>query len=224
MTLEEKENELFKRWRNSLNATEDEFAKDGVADEELFNNAKYKILFLAKETNGTNKDWDTRRYLREGVFYKSTGKPISKTFNNIYRWVNLFLNDINDYKDFKKVPKNKEMRIKIFSQIGMMNLKKVTGTHTTNNDELKEFIDDNKKFINEQITLYKPDIIICCGKGVYNGYKKAMGQVSNENKLNGKFISKNHETLLIDFDHPQARIKIDTQYRLLKSIKEQYNL
>jgi len=237
MTLEEKENNLFNRWRTSINSTEDKFAKDGLANEKIFNNAKYKILFLAKETNDTDKNWDTREYLRRGVFFKSTGKPISATFSNIYRWTNLFLNNLTDYKQFKKVPMHKEKdeiikgspRINIFSQIGMMNLKKTTGTHTTNNDELKICIENDNKFINEQISIYKPDIVICCGRGVYNGYKKAMGQVVNENKSNGKFrtskfISTDYETLLIDFYHPQARVKIDTQYKLLKSIKEQYDL
>lgn len=257
MTLKEKENELFERWRNSINATEDQFAKDGVADEERFINAKHKILFLAKETNDTGKNWDTRKYLREGVFYKTTqyikdkhrndkiykngkrrksqtaGQPITKTFNNIYRWANLFLNDLQEYKDFNKAPRNKESRIKIFSQIGMMNLKKTTGTHTTDNNEFKKFreSDNNKKFINEQISLYKSDIIICCGEGVYSGYKKAIGDIVEENE-NGKFktckyIGDDYETVVIEFYHPQARREgadIKNHFNLLKNIKEQYDL
>lgn len=264
MTLEERENDLFNRWRSSINATEDKFAKDGVADEKKFNSAKYKILFLAKETNGTGKNWDSRSYLRDGVFYRSTqykkdknnnhklnkngkkliehkkGYPIWRTFNNIYRWTNLFLNDIKDYKKFDKVPSHKEKdeiilgspRINIFSQIGMMNLKKTTGKSTTKSDEFKKFIENNKEFIKEQIDFYRPDIVICCGKEVYKGYKKAMGETIEENKKNGefktsKYIGDGYETVVIDFYHPQVLGKLantEIHFNLLKSIKEQYKL
>lgn len=56
MTLEERENDLFERWKKTLGDTDGVFAKDGVANEERFNSAKYKVLFLAKETNNTNKN------------------------------------------------------------------------------------------------------------------------------------------------------------------------
>jgi hypothetical protein len=229
MTLEERENDLFERWKKTLGDTDGVFAKDGVANEERFNSAKYKVLFLAKETNNTNKNWDTRDYLKNGVFYKRNGKPIIATFSNIFRWSNLFLNHLTDYKEFKKVPKNKDARVEIFSQIGMMNLKKTAGTHTTNIYELKAFIKDDSPYINEQINLYKPDIIICCGKGVYSGFKVAMGEIVEENTINGKFktskfIGVDFETILIDFFHPQARVKVSEQYELLRSIKEQYHL
>ncbi len=68
MTLEERENDLFERWKKTLGDTDGVFAKDGVANEERFNSAKYKVLFLAKETNNTNKNWETR------FIFKSLGE------------------------------------------------------------------------------------------------------------------------------------------------------
>ena len=47
MTLEERENDLFERWKKTLGDTDGVFAKDGVANEERFNSAKYKVLFLS---------------------------------------------------------------------------------------------------------------------------------------------------------------------------------
>ena len=257
MNLEERENELFDRWTNDT-ADGKVFAKDGVANENLFSRAKYKILFLAKETNNTDKKWDSRRYLREGVFYEATqykkdkfnkkgkkikehigGNPITKTFNNIYRWSNFFLNDIDNYNEYKKVPNhkiNKELelgspRIKMFSQIGMMNLKKTAGKHTTKNDEFEEYIEKNIGYINEQVNLYKPNIIICCGKGVYNGYKKAIGEVLYEKKFKqfrtSIFKGTDYETIVIEFCHPQVRgkeAKLQNHFGLLKIIKDAYSL
>ncbi len=229
MTLKDKEDDLFEEWSKSKSCYSKQFAKDGVADEKYYNKAKYKILFLAKETNNTNHTWDTREYLNEGMFYRSTGKPISRTFNNIYRWANLFLNTLDNINEYKKVPKKKSPRQKIFASIAMMNLKKTTGKAVTVNDELSIFINNNKEFIKKQILLYEPQIIICCGKGVYNGYKKVMLDCQDENKENGKFrtslyVNNNIETIVIDFYHPQSRIKIKEQYEILQKIRKQYKL
>lgn len=50
-------------------------------------------------------------------------------------------------------------------KIAFLNLKKVGGGAKANKDEISEYAIRDKKFIKEQILLYNPDVIICCGRG-----------------------------------------------------------
>ncbi len=258
MNLRDKENEILKEWKELILENK-YFSKDGAGKN--YQDSKVKILFLAKETNGTAENWDTREYLDNGVFYKTDqyaeskngkylrdeltgeykkskngnyrkehtgGKPIGKTFNNIYRWANYFLNDVMSLEEYSKVPKGG--RKNIFSKIAMMNLKKTPGKASTNTDELKEAIKKYKENIKKQLDLYTHskdgdiNIIICCGKGVLSGLKTVIGNknLHSINEKNGKFITAKYEnTIVMDFYQPQVRgVSGKVMYELLEDNKE----
>lgn len=148
-----KENELFKQWKASKNYKT--FAKDGVVNPEQWELEPYKILYILKEVNYYEKDFDLRDFLMTG------GSPSYwRTWNNIARWTKAIL-DGGDYLD--NVSKNE--KTKWLSRIAAINLKKVGGKAESNNLEIREYAINDSKEIREQIGLYNPDIIICCGRG-----------------------------------------------------------
>lgn len=240
--LRNQENILFVEWLNTIENNQ-KFAKDGAGCQ--FSEQHIKIIFLAKETNNTSSKWDTREYLDNGVFYKSTqftkngrkehtkGKAIGKTFNNIYRWANFLLNPIESYKEFENVPTSDAKRINVFSKITMMNLKKGTGAAVTDNEELSNAVKKDFSMIQKQLDLYINNedlkIIFCCGNGVYKNFKqyfkldKSNEKISLDKKHSIHIYNKNF--IVIDFYHPQPRgIKNKSLYSFLVKIKTYCNI
>lgn len=151
--IRNKEDELFSLWQAAKNY--ETFAKDGVVDPEKWELEPYKILYVLKEVNYFEKDFDLRDFLREG------GSPTYwKTWNNIARWTKAILEG-GDY--LRRV--SKEEKTKWISKIAAINLKKVGGNSEAEDSEIREYAINDSKEIREQIGLYNPDIIICCGRG-----------------------------------------------------------
>lgn len=152
MTIQEKENALFKRWKQSRSEYKS-FDEDGVVKPAEWEMIATKLVFVLKETNGLNGD--LRKFLREG------GSPTYfRTWNNIVRWTNVVLFN----NDTDKV--NQKQRESILSYICAVNLKKESGSSRSKKSEIKSAALNDKKFIQEQMALYQPDIIIACGFGL----------------------------------------------------------
>lgn len=148
-----KENELFKQWQTAKNYKI--FAKDGVVNPEQWELESYRILYILKEVNYDKPDFDLRDFLKTG------GSPTYwKTWNNIARWTKAILEG-GDYLGYV----SKDEKTKWLSRIAAMNLKKVGGKAQSNDLEIREYAINDSKEIREQIGLYNPDIIICCGRG-----------------------------------------------------------
>ena len=83
MSIRELEEKLFDEWQEKEkleynNENKKIFVRDGLIDEESYFKAPVKILYLLKEVNGGDKDWDLREFVKNG------GQ--SATWNNITRW------------------------------------------------------------------------------------------------------------------------------------------
>ena len=151
--IRNKEDELFRRWQEAKNYKT--FAKDGVVDPEQWELEPYKILYVLKEVNNYEKDFDLREFL------KNDGSATYwKTWNNIARWTKAILEGGDYLRNVSKKEKTKWL-----SRIAAINLKKVGGKSDADDLEIKEYAINDSKEIREQIGLYNPDIIICCGRG-----------------------------------------------------------
>ena len=83
MSIRELEEKLFDEWQEKEKLeynieNKKIFVRDGLVDEESYFKAPVKILYLLKEVNGGDKDWDLREFIRGG------GQAY--TWNNITRW------------------------------------------------------------------------------------------------------------------------------------------
>ena len=212
--ITEREERLFDKWRINREG----FVSDGVADEKEYNNSKQKILFVLKEVNDLGGGgWDIREYMREG------GRP--ETWNNITRWVEGIRNLPGEIPWKKLSEISKERRIKALKSVAAMNLKKSPGSHTTDPSGLAKVSGEDKSFLNEQFSIYFPDIVICCGTHVSNNFHchvDAVKEAKRQCTSRGIYF---HEYLpnkfVISYSHPEARVASNLlYYGLIDAIRE----
>lgn len=153
---ENKEDSLLNKWKNTTcRSNQSLFIKDGIVDPERYEASKVKITFILKEVNSpTSKEWDLKEYVRNG------GRASS--WNNIARWTAGILFD----KSFDEVRNmTEEYRKKYLAPISVVNLKKTPGLASSNYKEIRAHAIANRDQLKEQLNIYEPDIIICCGTG-----------------------------------------------------------
>ncbi len=155
ITITEKENIIFERWSKSRPS----FVADGIVDNKSYLSSNPKLMFVLKEVNDRKGgNWDLRDFLREGAR--------TQTWNNIARWIKGIRNLPQDieWKLVKDV--SKQDRSEILKSVCAINLKKSPGGYITNNDSLTKVATEDKEYINQQFSLYNPDLVICCGSVV----------------------------------------------------------
>lgn len=153
MSIKEKEQVLFSAWKEKQGY--EYFISDGVFNEEELNKQKYRILFVLKEANWENATADLCELL---LSEKSSG--YWKTWNNIARWTKAILEG-GDYPRYV----SKSDKTYWLKKIIAMNLKKVGGDEHAENETIYSFAQNDRVYLKQQIELYNPDIIICCGRG-----------------------------------------------------------
>ncbi|MFC1784976.1 hypothetical protein ACFL0J_05040 [Candidatus Neomarinimicrobiota bacterium] len=214
LNIKEKENELFKRWKEKYKDL-NKFVADGIVDENEYKDPK--IIFIFKEVNDPKKGgWDLREYLKDG------GR--SQTWNNVSRWIHgirakkgsvlkwtKYYSDIDN--DFRKTE---------LSRIGVINLKKSPGTYVANDISLVQAATQDKMLIQEQYELYDPDWTICGGTG--DLFKKIMELQDKCWRITNRGIrwfERAEKKFVISYVHPEARVhKPLIIYGLLDAIEE----
>lgn len=152
--LKEKERQLFEWWQKEQGYTS--FIRDGIFDESLWEEQPVKVTFILKEANWENGTIDLCQWLLEenkGSYWK--------TWNNIARWSKALLDGGEYPRCVSEADKSYWL-----SRVSFINLKKVGGGRQANNALLREFAGQDARFIREQLSLYAPDIIICCGRWI----------------------------------------------------------
>jgi hypothetical protein len=90
----------------------------------------------------------------------------------------------------------------------VMNMKKTSGGHTTNNKSLWEVAHQDALFLAEQYSLYDPDLIICCGTyGLFQDIIKL--PCSSPAKMTHRgicFREFGKDKILLSYSHPEARV------------------
>lgn len=209
MNITEQENKLF----DELRAKDPSIIDDGIVCEEEYLHAKYRIMYVLKEVNG-GESWSLKEFLRNG------GRP--QTWDNIARWTEAIL-DLDTEKSWDYWEKDKEERRKKFlKKICAINVKKTSGGYTANNKEIKSAAIDNSAMLQKQLSIYTPDIVICCGTEI--PFVKAC----YPNKtLNWKRTSRgiwyfvDNNRIVVSFKHPEARVmSCLLLYGLVDAVKE----
>ena len=153
MSIKEKEQALFSAWKAKQGYKY--FISDGVFNEEELDKQDYRILFVLKEANWENATADLCELL---LSEKSSG--YWKTWNNIARWTKAILEG-GDYPRYV----SKSDKTYWLKKIIAMNLKKVGGDEHAEDETIYSFAQNDRVYLKQQIELYNPDIIICCGRG-----------------------------------------------------------
>jgi hypothetical protein len=199
-----KEKILFEKWRKKRI----DLIEDGVVDEEAYRNSKLKILYLLKEVNGiTDTSWSLIQFLKDG------GRP--QTWNNITRWT-YGIRNLDREIPWRHLEKISEIdRKEYLKSICAVNTKKETGGNVTNVHELEKYRKEDKELTKEQIEIYNPDLIICCGVNFIDETLE-YSQTSR-----GIQYAKTNNRYIIKYWHPEARCGNNLLfYGLIDALKE----
>lgn len=211
--IREQENILFEEYRKK-NPQMSNIVIDGLACEEEYFEAEYRIVYILKEVNG-GENWDLRDFVNQG------GRV--PTWDNVARWTEGIFN-LHKEKPWGYWQENNEARRKsILKKIGVINLKKNPGGYTSDPKEIEKAAKDNGELVKKQLELYKPDLIICGGTlwdFINACYKKDEYQV-NMTSRGIEYIIDNNGIAIIGYTHPQARVKDQIlHYALMDAMKE----
>ncbi len=211
MSIRESEEELFQRWGSGVKW----FVKDGVIDEEAYQNSEKKILLILKEVNDQNGGgWDLRSYVKNG------GR--SQTWDTVTRWL-MHIREIDTDIPWSTLEKiSNDQRIEQLKSIAVMNLKKSPGTHTAIHKDVSKVAHEDRDYLNEQFKLYKPDLVICCGTSwIFHEVIKFVNEVKWSSTTRGVRYHTMDGTTIIDYAHPEVRCSKDMRhYPLIDALRE----
>ncbi|MCD7732326.1 MAG: hypothetical protein LUH56_02655 [Oscillospiraceae bacterium] len=212
MSMRNEEQVLFDELRKNNPAV----ILDGVVDEQEYLSARYKIAYILKEVNG-GAGWDLREFVRKEEEY---GRP--QTWDNIARWTQGILSWEAELP-WCELEKDNENRRKTFlRKIAAINLKKTSGGHTANTDEIYLAAEKYSQVIQAQLDIYRPNIVICCGtSGPYIKHCYRGSEPEWKMTTRGIWYFLDGKSVVISYSHPEARTKDSLlYYGLMDAVKE----
>ena len=214
--IAEREDRLFEAWSSGSES----FVRDGVVDADEYTRSCVKLLFVLKEVNDRDGGgWDLRDFLRGG------GR--GTTWNPVARWVAGIerLPFIVPWDELNGVSNDRGKHLR---KIVAVNLKKEPGGGTADYDQLREATQRDRRLIADQLSLYAPDYVICCGSQVSDLLFAAdpvgvypVGDSAWKSTRRGVWYTIVNGTPHIAYSHPQARVPGNLlHYGLIDAIAE----
>jgi len=217
MSIRSQEDALFKKWRRHHGV---DFVADGVVSEQHYGASKPKVLFLLKEPNDPGPcRCDLRTYLLDGARQPS--------WTNVARWTEGIQKlDVDiPWSELSNDAMTDARRQKALRSIVAVNIKKTPGGFTSDHKELKRVAVQDARFLEEQLTLYTPDLIVCCGQVVTDYLKRTIGWASglswHTTTRGVDYAALGSGRHIIAFSHPEARVADNLlHYGLVDAVRE----
>ncbi len=224
--LLEKEEKLLSEWESAARARGgDGFIPDGVVSAKEYLRSNPKIVFVLKEVNSPGASgWRVQDSM--------VGEENWRVWNNVARWVygirnrhstpswNEFMN-YNDKYDGELA----KFRQGALESICSMNLRKVPGGGTADWNVLADAAGKNKNMIQDQYTIYDPDLTICGGTGYF--FTQAMGHAEIKWRITKRGVwwyERCDRKYVISYNHPAARTSDSLLfYGLVDAVNEIYD-
>lgn len=189
------------------------FYEDGIINEELYSQAKYKLLFIAKEPNATNHD--------KGGFSSfceewNTSEPDYGFAFRIGEWATGILNDFPPFDSISLKQKYDGLK-----QIAFMNVKKSGGGGTVEDvKRFNELVSSQIEFIHHQIKVIEPEIIILSLSHSEFLTELLFPNIKDKWKPSGYQIpiARMNGYRIINYYHPSARNVAAAAYSLLQNV------
>lgn len=150
-------NEYALQTINGKNITRDHFRRDGIIDEEIFENEKRKILFISAEAN------DDGYSAKQGIIKTNTVDDYRKySQTGVDDWIGkMRIRTSALYKIAAGLDKDSITDAEATLHYAVMDLNKRGGTSTVDNGvHLQKYCELYKKYIVREIEIINPDIII----------------------------------------------------------------
>ena len=214
--FDKKETDLCTRWMNTYSKEmqgqfcfdgliyyRDPNCKDEYAEVTKWENAKRKVLFLMKDTNG-NPYCDYREF----ELYDTEKVGVYRTFVTMIKclWA---INEVSStfLPSFEK-SREEFFELALPYPMAIVNVKKISGGPSVNNAIIWSFYKRDKSFIAEQVkNILKPNIIVCGGGSgmILNIAKDIYSEYEFEKYNDWCYYCKQCDLLLIDDYHPAYR-------------------
>ncbi len=216
-SIREQEDDLFRRWRLGRSS----FSPDGLVDETAYERSATKIVLLMKEVNDRRRsNFDLRDFLGRG--------SRCQTWDAVTRWVKgirALESEPNATLPWSALgPIDGDDRLAYLRSVGVVNLRKAAGSHTTDNGRLVAAVAEDAHYLDEQMAMYEPDLVICCGSIVAD----LSAQVPCLNR--GRWASTSRgirfrrwgdRSGLLSYSHPAARVAAPLLfYGLMDAVRE----
>ena len=224
-SIQKKENKLFELWEKEFNKNGDTgFCYDGLIfngelcnesynresgnQEELWNNAKRKVLFFMKDPNN-NEGEDYRNW---GLYQKTS----STFFRFIYSWLN-GLSNVSAESAIPPIVNELDRGVPLC----IVNAKKKSGGSSVSYSDVYTHVEKYGKLLWQQFEIYSPNIIVCGGswkmadiaKELFKKYSDI--QFIKMEDSNWIWYSPEKKIILIDSYHPGAFKSNEEKYDTL---------
>ncbi len=153
---------LFEQW-STVKHDPNDFFRDGIIDEETWNSASPRILYILKEVHEITKAgnaWSIAKMLLEAARASVWNNDLSATWANVIRWTYGLTEPVFTYHpklhDFGSLRSG-------LRKCAVLNLKKTCGGADADMEQIGQAAADNKEWIKREIAIIDPDIIVCCG-------------------------------------------------------------
>lgn len=216
------ENILFEQWKKSVREQSDAiFVPDGVVNEKEWTASTCKVLYLLKEVNGADAEWDEREYLAN---YNRKTSYISQTIETVAKWqYGIEYGAGRTWKLVQEDLKDNELLTKLLSHICLVNIKKTAGGGLVDWDKFDAYfsIQANRERLKEQLGFYCPNIVICGGTARHLCKINGWDYNNWSETSRGVRYYKDEKTTYLDFCHPNNRgPKNMIYYALLDALEE----
>ena len=187
--------DLMLKWKELPLHQGQVFIEDGIIDIDKYVSSKNKVLILLKEAYGEDNAWSLADIIKN--IWKG---PKYKIFWTISYW--LYLINKTTKTNIPLFPSSEkelnECREYLLSS-AIVNIKKSSGQSTSNQDDLMEYINEDRELLRRQIEIVNPSIIIC-------GYTKDFFDLIWNKNIhamdNTELIYTTEGITVIDFWHP----------------------
>lgn len=228
--------ELFALWKEAQSYDEynysslekkvhkESFIKDGIVGKNgEWEKRKKKVLYILKESNSSDEINESKRdllklgkdeelfWLQRVVYNQSF---LNKKGNLIGARISKLQNYIDNFEPTTEYDKT------TLKNISFMNLNKRGGINHSD-ETIASYTKKYKKFINKQIEILAPDLVICGNtynlikKYVYNNEVEELTENVFKTKLNNKYM------FFIGVDHPSSRVSNE---HYLNNFINKYNI
>lgn len=238
-TFFEKEEALYNDWYNSYSPEEQQlFCMDGLlsgrnSDPDMevvkWENAKRKVLFLMKDTNG-NPGEDIREWpLGSEVYPDGSPKPLHKFYVVLLKWL-WALNEVTaDNLPVFDMSKEEYIEATWKYPMAQVNIKKLSGGPKVQGDVLDGYYNRDKKYIYQQVReILNPNIIVCGGgSGLLKDIviNRLYSDYAFEKINDWCYYCSEKKILVIDSYHPAAHVDNDIKFGgMIAAVQEVYKL
>ena len=229
MSVKDRENSVFSEWKELVKKDSSAFfVTDGIVCEDGWKKAPVRVLYLLKEVNGADAEWDERDYLANYNDKDSYIKTHSPTIDTLIRWqFGIMERGISSWKNVENRLLSKELQSDLLKQICLVNIKKTAGGGVVDWDQFDAYFANtcNHDFLRQQLFLYNPQIVICGGTAWHLCQIKGWDYNKWQQTTRGVRYYKEADVTYIEFCHPNNRgPKNMIYYALIDALKEMGNI